>query len=200
MTDNQRKRPRDSGKTTELSDDLLKRAKEMWGEVSNNCVVEQIEGDEWNYRLKWRDMEVALLTQMENDVAVTFKVDINPATLRLNDAIIQLSEDRGKEKFGKFCGEVSFSESTLRLWPSVKRDEGGNYICGDGKGEYARVLCTMSEIKYTIITQYKPGTKDGRWQYVDSRKFSEYTHTILNLFKRNEDNREKRSLDALMEL
>ena len=69
-----------------------------------------------------------------------------------------------------------------------------------GDGEYARVLCTMSEIKYTIIIQYKPGTKDGRWQYVDSRKFSEYTHTILNLFKKNEDSREKRSLDALMEL
>lgn len=200
MTSNNKKKPYDSGNSTKNSDELLGHAMKMWKEIAGTCTVEQLPDDRWNYWLMWRDIKMALLTQMEDDVAVSFKVEINPTTLRLHDAIIQLSTDSGKEKFGKFCGEVSYTESIMRLWPSVKRDTGGNYICGDGKGEYARVMVSLTDIKYNIITQYTPGTKDGRWQSVDSRRFCAYTHSILNLFRTNEDKKQKQRMDHLMEL
>lgn len=185
--------------TTDEAAGILKHAQKMWKEISPVCTVELPNDDMWNSYLLWRGHKMAMLTQGVNEVAIVYKKEINPPTIRLS-GVSMLNEESGQKKFGKFCGEVAFVENIIRAWPTVLNDAVGNIRLMVDKGEYGRIEITSGEVKYNRIIQYSDKEKRGRWGYVDSRELMQYTLKITGQIDKIDEKKLDKELDSLMEL
>ena len=184
---------------TDKAKEILARAHEMWREISPVCTVDVPKDDEWNTYLMWRGNKMAMLTLGVNEVAITYKMEINPPTIRLS-GVSMLDEEAGQKKYGKFCGEVAYVENIIRTWPTVMSDTVGNLRLMVDKGEYGRIEFCSTEVKYARITQYSDKEKHGRWGYVDSREMLKYTLKITGQIDSIDDRNLEKELDSLMEL
>lgn len=178
-----------------ILDDALK----MWRDISPVCTAEVPEGDEWNTVLMWRGFSMATLTLGVKEVAITYNREINPPTIRLT-GVSMLDEERGQQKYGKFCGEVAYLELLVRTWPTVLTDSAGNLRLMVDKGEYGRIEVTTSEIKYCKVVKYSDRTRSGTWAYTDLRNLMKYTLSITGQIDQIDDRKTGRELDSLMEL
>lgn len=185
--------------TTDVAVEMLVHAKKMWTDISPVCTTETTPGDEWNTYLMWRGFKMAMLTQGVKEVAVTYRREVNPPTLRLS-GVSMLDDEYGQETYGKFCGEVAYVEAMLRQWPTVLPDAAGNFRLMVDKGEYGRVEVGNDEIKYARVTSYSDKEKRGRWGYVDSREMMAFTLKITGQIDTKDEKGSERELDSLMEL
>lgn len=184
-----------TGKARELLDEAIR----MWTEISPVCTVDADKGDEWNTYFVWRGHRLALLTLGVEEVMATYKVEVDPASIRLK-GVSMLNEDAGQKKFGAFCGKISCLESMLREWPTVVPDSVGNFRLLYGKGEYGRVEVDSTEMKYARVVSYSDTAKKGKWQYGDLDSMIKYTGKITRQIDAKDEKSIGRELASLMEL
>ena len=186
--------------STDKTMEVLNRALEMWKEVSSNCTASKVdEGDKYNTILKWRGHQMAMLTLGVDEVAVTYSREVNPPTIRLG-GVSMLTEKQGREKYGRFCAEISYLESMINKWPTVLPDAYGNIRLLYGKGEYGRVEVTPEEVKYRHITGYSDTSKKGNQALTDLRRMMAYTLSIVGQIDKHEQQDLDGELNSLMEL
>lgn len=180
-------------------DKLVERACSLWRSVSPVCTVTSY--DKWNMMLKWRGVDLALLTKGSETVMVSVRRAIDGPMQSHGIIIIKDDEtSEGKNRFARFVNEVTYLETVMRMWPDMSTDSAGNFLLKVGNGEYGKVEVTVSDLRYAIITSYDDRRKTGKWGYVDLKKLMAYTMSITQQIDKKVEKDTREDLDSLLEL